>query len=99
MIKTPDEGQASVDYGPFAPLSPARNMELLENSCVRLPNLLKVGAPSCMLLNEIGILHGRAITAISDAMDAEHKRDRARKNKDAPARDGPGDGAATTPHE
>ena len=98
MSETPDDGQASVDYGPLAPLSPARNVELLKKSCVRLPKLLKLKASSCILLNEIRILHDRAITAISNVMDDEHKRARARKITDAPPTDGPGDGAATTPH-
>ncbi len=80
MIKKPGDGM-------FVPLTPARNIELLENSCARLPKLLQLKVPSCMLLNEIRILHDRAITAIANVVNSEHKRARERKQKDTPATD------------
>ena len=55
------------------------DIELLRNSCTRLPKLIELDAPACIILSEFRILSAFAIEAIDDALWKQAARLRKRK--------------------
>lgn len=47
------------------------NLEFLKRSCERLPRLVELHAPACILVEEYGLLTKRAIAEIKNALARE----------------------------
>lgn len=50
------------------------DLELLQTSCVRLPRLVELDAPPCIIANEIHILTNLAMKKLRSSMSKETRR-------------------------
>ncbi len=70
-------------------------LDLLKNSCRRLPGLVEANAPTCMLVSEFRLLSQHALDVIADSIRQDTRAEFARRKAAKKAAKGGDDEAVT----